>query len=74
MKFTLDSENNEVPYISHMFGITGMTEPLLGIGYLTEAVHHIAIKKNWLDQDIPYLLSCLSGQLGEEKWRKIKKK
>lgn len=74
MKFSLDSENNEVSYISHMFGITGMTEPSLGISYLAEALHHKAIRNNWLDQDILCLLSCLYGQLGKEKWRKINNK
>lgn len=67
VKFTLDSENNEVPYISHMFGITGMTEPLLGIGYLTEAVHHIAIKKKlaWPRYTIPAELPIWTTWRGE---------
>lgn len=36
-----------------------------------KVLHHVAVRSNWLNQDVWFLLRYPSGKLGEEKCRKI---
>lgn len=52
---------------SHMYDLFEAKESLLGIGGPTEVLHHVAIRNNWLKQDILHLLRYPYGKLGEKK-------
>lgn len=47
-----------VLYKSHMYDLLGAKESFLGIGGLAEVLNRVAIRSNWLNQDILYLLKC----------------
>lgn len=52
-----------------MSGAPGMKDPFLRTSNLAKALHHTAIRSNWLNQDIQSA-ERLYVQLGNEQWIK----